>query len=521
MDMIAAPLVEIAQGRLRGACIDGIERFLGIPFAAPPLGERRFAPPGPPPSRPGLREATAFGAEAPTPPGEATTILGPSGQRQSEDCLSLNVWRPAERASEALPVMVFIHGGGWIWGSGGHPCYDAGALSRRGNLIVVTIQYRLGVLGLLSDAALAEGDGDGAPADGNWAFRDQIAALRWVHENIAAFGGDPANVTIFGESAGGMAVGLHCVCPASRPYFRRAVIQSAGVLPVSRAQHHDAALSVAETLGGPLTPRTLRDAPLENLLAAQDSWARIAGAGRPAPRPMLDGGLIADWPHKLAAAGASHGIDILVSTTGEEAALFAGRAPAGSLPTDHEDLKRGLERGGLPGELADLYSEARKARGEADDPLSLWIALQTDRLIRAPALAFLEAHAARGGRGWVARIDWPSPLPLPGGDGRAYGALHTIELPLLFGSYRAAPALDALVGPDEGAERVATALQDAWIAFARTGDPGRDGANGWSAVTPTARPTRLFGRDDQVVVDPRGEECRAMTAALRESGELA
>lgn len=517
MDAIAAPQIDIAQGRLRGQAEGGVERFLGIPFAAAPTGARRFAPPGPPPAWTGLREATAFGPEAPTPPGEGGTILGPSGQVQDEDCLSLNVWRPAGTPDAPLPVMVYIHGGGWMWGSGGHPCYDGGMLARHGNLIVVTIQYRLGLLGLLGHEDLA---GNEDTADGNWAVRDQVAALAWIHENIAAFGGDPAQVTIFGESAGGMAVGLHCVCPESRRYFRRAVIQSAAVLPVGRAQHHAAAEGVARALGVAVSREALAGVPLADLLAAQADWAAQAGAGRPAPRPMLDGTLVPGWPHRLAAEGATEGLEILVSTTRDEAGLWAGRAAPGSLPVDHDDLRRKLEAGGLPAELADTYREARRARGEAVDALSLHVALQTDRLIRVPALAFLQAHAARGGRGWAARIDWESPMTMPGTDGRAYGAVHTIELPLLFGTNRAAPALDALVGDAPGAEAVTRALQEAWTALARDGDPAAGGTD-WPAVGSDTLPTRLFGPEPALAEDPRGIERQAMLAALTASGELA
>jgi para-nitrobenzyl esterase len=512
MDQRIGATVEIAQGKLRGSAGTGVDAFLGIPFAAAPVGDARFAPPGPAPAWTGVRDATAYGPEAPQSDNMLGSFMGESGLEQSEDCLSLNIWRPAGGA-DGLPVMVFIHGGGFIIGAAGHPCYDGSALARRG-VVAVTIQYRLGVLGLLWHPCL---DGDG-PA-GNWAMQDQTAALRWVHENIAAFGGDPDNVTIFGESAGGMSVGVHCISPASRPYFRRAIVQSAGIMPVTREPHRAAAETVARTLGIGADAAAFRAASVADILRAQDAWAAMVGAGRPAPRPMVDGELIPDWPTGMAGRGATKDLDILVTYNRDEATLFAHRMPAEQVPGDDGALTRLAEASGLPGELPAAYRAARQARGEAADPLSVWIAMLTDRLIRVPALEFLAGHAANGGNGYAACITYASDLPMDGLDRRPFGATHTVELAPLFGTQEASDRLRAVSGGAR-AVGIGNLLQDVWTSFARTGAPGTGATGDWPAVTAGAMPTMLLDDDATPAGDPWGEERAAMRAALLERGEL-
>ena len=508
--------VEVAQGRLKGRQSDGVEAFLGVPFAAPPVGDLRFRAPRPAEAWSGVREAFAFGARAPQDPGGAGSFLGATAHAESEDCLTLNLWRPAE-AEAALPVMVFIHGGGFSYGSAIHPCYDGTSLARNGKVIVVTIAYRLGVLGLLWHPCLADAD---EPYEGNFALQDQLAGLRWVHENIAAFGGDPENVTIFGESAGGVSVGLHCAAPASRPYFRRAVVQSGAVMPVPREQHVAGAEAVLKALNIPAEAKRLRQLSVEQIVAVQATWISTVGAGRPAARPMLDGALIPDWPNTVAGTGAMQWHDLMVSANRDEFTSFSSRVPRDRQPRDDAALARTLENAGLPPALIATYREAREARGEEGDALSLWLAMMTDRMIRVPSLLFLERHVAAGGNGFACAVTWGSAEPTEHLDGRPYGATHTAELPPLFGTCDATPQLQKVAGDGRTAAGASTALQAIWTGFARDGRPVAPGLDASPQFAAPDFPTIMVGDAATVENDPWGPERQAMLAALLESGEL-
>ncbi|MEQ9642215.1 MAG: carboxylesterase family protein [Alphaproteobacteria bacterium] len=496
-----APTIRIAQGKLAGALDDGIQAFRGVPYATAP----RFAPPGPAPTWSGTREATDPGPQSPQID-DRDERFGRSAQPQAEDCLSLNIWHPAD--AEGLPVMVFIHGGGFQTGGGGHPCYDGATLARRGQVVVVTLQYRLGVLGLLWHPALGRPD---AEFDGNWCMQDLLAGLRWVHDNISAFGGDAGNLTLFGESAGGVAVAQLCLSPAARPLIRRAVIQSASPNAVGRAQHEAAAATFLSETGSAADAEALRALPLEAVLAAQPAWAGTVGAGRPAPRPMVDGKLLPDWPNAIADSSQLAGLDIMVSYCRDEYAFMA--CDMANRPTNDDALFDALGRSGYPPSLLATYREARRSRGQSDDALSLWIAIQTDALIRVPALDFLARHSARGGTGYACAVTWESTFT-PAGFDRPLGACHTIELPLLFGRNDASPTLARLAGTGAEAAAVSTLIQDAWIAFARTGSPATPATGDWPGFAAPDRATMCLNNEARLEHDPWGDERAAMQGAL-------
>ena len=274
---MTAGVIEICSGKLRGVERRGIWSFAGIPYAAPPTGHRRWRPPIAAEPWAGIRACDEFGPIAPQAPGLVELSLAGEPTDQSEDCLSLNVWTPGLDDGRR-PVMVWIHGGSFLSGSGSGILYRGGLLAREGDVVVVTVNYRLGLLGFLAHPALAD-DGqpwlDGAPwsGTGNWGLADQVAALCWVRDNIAEFGGDPGNVTLFGESAGGMSVSTLLAVPAARGLFHRAIVQSGPPYthPVDRASAQ--AEKLAAHMGVVCTRAELERLPAEQLVSGLAEFA--------------------------------------------------------------------------------------------------------------------------------------------------------------------------------------------------------------------------------------------------------
>ena len=488
-------VVETRAGRVKGEPIHETGRdvvvFRGIPFAAAPAGARRWKAPRPPEPWTGVRDALAFGPEAPQLP--SPLPFDQVERPQAEDCLSLNVWTSGCDGARR-PVMVWIHGGGFQTGGSGRPLYDGAALAAHGDVVLVSLNYRLGALGLVSHPALADRE---VGVEANWALLDQIAALEWVRDHAEAFGGDPANVTVFGESAGGASVALLLCAPRARGLFRRAMIQSASPLPISRAQGLEATDALLDASGcAELGPIALRGLSVEQLLESQPRWAEVAARGRTAVRPIVDGEVLPHGPAGALAAGATRDVELVVGSNADEWKLFGYLDPhRGDL--DAARLQKRVR--GLVGEratpLIDTYRDARGARGADADPWSLWCAIQTDLLIRAPALAFLEQHVAGGGRGYAYEFTWPSPVP-------GLGACHGLELPFCFGTLDTAAGMHGFAGKGPEATRLADTMRDAWLAFARgeTAD--------WPAYDAARRRTRCFGRECGVV-DAPGEDERA------------
>jgi len=507
----AGPIAAVEGGQIEGLSENGVHAFKNIPFGADTGGANRFRPPRPVAPWQGVRACLDFGPRAPQDPNRVDHLNGGVETPMSEDCLNLNVWRPSN-SSTNMPVMVYIHGGGFSYGSANHIAHDGGVLARRGDMVVVSINYRLGVLGLLSHPCLHDPD---TGYDGNWGFLDQIAALKWINRNISEFGGDPDNVTIVGLSAGGGSVGALCICPEARPLFRRAVVQSSSPLPTPRSDHDAAAATLLDELGIETDLAALQAVDGEAIQAAQPAWMVKLQNGRTAPRPMVDGELLPYWPDEAMAAGLMDGLDLWVSHTRDEATVFATNMAPDAIPKDDEHLRGILAKAGLDGDaLIPAYRAARRARGEADDTWALWIAMYTDRLIRVPSIDFLAGHAKRGNSAWACMItrecDWVPPVP---GD-KALGATHVIDLPFMFGSLHATPELERLAGSAPGADELAEVIQDAYIAFVHNGSPVTEKLSAWRPYDGEKRPTMLLGDDLASVDDPMGTERRLMTEAL-------
>jgi para-nitrobenzyl esterase len=504
-------VVTIAQGRLRGVRRGDLWSFSGVPYARAPVGALRWRPPLEPEAWDEVRDASTFGPIAPQPasvPGVTSPADPGASEPHSEDCLSLNVWTPELPAAATVepgagrPVMVFIHGGGFTSGSGSVFLYRGGELVRNGDAVVVTINYRLGALGFLGHRDLADPDG----LVGNWGLQDQLAALRWVRQNIGAFGGDAGRVTIFGESAGGFSVAALLGTPAGRGLFRRAIVQSGGAHVHTVDEAEQSAQRLAATLGiASCTRASLERVPASELVAATEELGRR----RPDPGmiplpflPVVDGALLPEHPLAAVANGAAAGIDLLIGTNRDELTLFGLGNPA-LLALDEAGVARWVENAvpDMSGtEVIDAYRAARRSREEPVDPTAIWVAVGSDLVFRWPSLQLAAAHAARGSRSFVYLFDWESPA-----FGGMLGSCHALELPFVFGAVHV-PEVQIFSGGGPAVETLSKEMQQAWLAFAAAGEPGHDGIGAWPVWDPVARATMIFGARTRLERAPRNDE---------------
>lgn len=479
--------VRTTGGTVRGVLRDGVHAFLGIPYAAPPFGPRRFAAPQPPEPWDGVRDATGYGATVPKPPyAPPYDVLLLEPQIPGQDCLNLNVWSP-DPGGSGLPVYVWIHGGAFVNGSGAVPTYDGSAFARDG-VVCVTINYRLGVDGFVQFP-------DDGPA--NRGLLDQVAALRWVQENIAAFGGDPSRVTIGGESAGAMSVACQLALPSARGLFSRAILQSG-------AGHHALTAGTAGRIGGYLAERlgvahsreALAGVPVDRLIAAQQAlaveaqvmpdparWGEVA-ADLMAFEPVIDGEVLPDLPIRRIAGGSARDVGVLVGANRDEQRLFL--VPNGLIDLVTDELLQAAVAGyGLrAGEALAAY----RAQRPAASPGELLADIATDWFFRVPAIRIAEAQAAAGA--WMYEFCWPSPQY----SGRL-GACHALELGFTFDTL-ATEGHGALMGPD-APQDLAGEMHRAWVRFVADGDPG------WSRYDHRRRAVQEFGQQVRVIDDPR------------------
>ncbi|RPJ60082.1 MAG: carboxylesterase/lipase family protein, partial [Acidobacteria bacterium] len=496
-----AHVVHTGSGRVRGMPEEGVLAFRGIPYAQPPVGPLRFRPPQKPVAWRGVREAFTYGPAAMQVGNPMATQTDGVPPEVSEDCLSLNVWTPAAD-DVRRPVLVWLHGGAAVVGTGSRPLYNGARLAARGDVVVVTLNYRLGLFGFLRGRG---GCGDALESTGNESVLDQIAALEWVRDEIGGFGGDPVNVTVFGQSHGARCAALLTIMPRARGLVHKVIQQSGSFSwgpPAAGGASHPAAFG---NLDFPLTPEVadavmrrvldaaglspaqagqLRDWPAADLLALQSHVTpRTSGVFY---RPVADGDLIPADPFTAVAAGASRGIALLCGTNLDEMKFFRAMAP-GLDTLDEAGLLaccRALRPGAGEAErVIETYRAAWQARGADTSPPELWFAIAGDHAYRHPVMHQAERHAA-----------------------------HTLEIPFVFG-HLDDPGMGPLTGQGDAVQRLSAQMMDAWIAFARTGHPATAALPAWPAYTADRRATMVF--DESVtVVDAPLEAERAVWASV-------
>jgi para-nitrobenzyl esterase len=478
----AATDVQIAQGALSGTVDDGIASFKGIPFAAPPVAELRWRAPQPASAWSGVRDASAFGFICPPAKLSVLAKLKPHLKLpQSEDCLTLNVWSPAASPNAKLPVMVWIYGGSFRNGSSAYPLYDGVELAKH-DVIVVSFNYRLGRLGFFDLPALAaEHPGE---ATGNFGLLDQIAALAWVKRNIEAFGGDPNNVTIFGESAGGMSVNDLMVSPLARGLFAKAISESGlgfGTIPTTaEAQFAATAFAERESATGSSQLATLRSLSVDQILDDEANSTVTSTA------PMIDGTVIADQPTLLFAQGKMAHVPYLTGSNSDEATL---------MPEFGTTSRQTLDA------LGDQLAFVRKAYEQEgtlnDDEFGRQI---FGDFVFASGAQGLASFAARNGApAYVYHFDYIADAQRAISEGVGHGG----ELPYIFGvsGLSRMPGMSIVTkfvtSKDLG---IVAMMQDYWTNFARTGNPNGQDLPEW-APTSAAKPQTLVVNDATKTVE--------------------
>jgi para-nitrobenzyl esterase len=482
-----APIAQTALGDARGVWQDGIAVFRGVPYAAPPVGELRFSAAAPAQAWHGVRDAMRHGPIAPQLPSRLSVAMGRYERPHDEDCLTLTICTPAPDA-RARPVVVWLHGGAWVTGAGSLDWYDGSVLAREGDIAFVGVNYRLGALGWLHRAGLV----DTEPGTS-----DMIAALTWVRDHIAGFGGDPGCVTVMGQSAGATSIARLVMLPAARSLFHRVVMQSGGfgrgaytsAMASARADQFIGLLGIDPQAGDALT--RLRAVPLQQLLHAQGELARATARFAQTmppfmpvlPSPMTQAEMLGSI------ADGADGKDVLIGATADEVHAFYAGDPAMADPAPDAVVAR------FGGESELARYRARRPGASAMDLLA---DLGTDETFLLPAMRLAETIAARGGRAFAYLFDWAAP-------GSRFRSCHCIDLPFVFGNFPAWRDAPMLAGGDaREMMELSAAMRGAWIAFIRGGVPAHRALPDWPLHESIRRPTMRFGERIGVVGDPAG-----------------
>ena len=487
-------IAETAVGRIRGVVVDGMHVFKGIPYGAATSGRNRFMPPVKPMAWTGVRDALAFGPTAPQTRDNSGTTAAGSPAQQSEDCLVLNVFTPGLKDGRRRPVMVWLHGGGFSSGAGSGRILDGTSLAHTHDVVVVTLNHRLNVFGF---TYLGDAMGSDFAASSSVGLLDVVAALEWVRDNIAGFGGDPNLVTIFGQSGGGRKVATLMAMPAASGLFHRAVIESGAVL---RLTTRDDAIKQTSLLLAELGLKTgqvreLQSVPIERLLAADaavQTQIRLREPGMTPNTPMVDGKTIPGDPWDPKGPALSSAIPLLIGYAHTEETLYDRPTPE-KLALDNAGLRERVAKrlGGDPTRVI----EAFKTANPGASPWDLWILIATDHPRGTYSRELAKRKADQGGAPVFAyRYDWETPEG--GGHMRAP---HTIEIQFVFNNIKIA---GPLISKMPEAHALAEKTSSAWVAFARTGNPNTSKLPKWPAYSATARETMLFDNECRVVGDP-------------------
>ena len=472
--------VKVTGGVVEGVVKDGIASFKGVPFAAPPVGELRWKSPQPVVPWQGVRKADDFGPGPMQDTAFGAMLGGP--QKISEDCLYLNVWTGAKKTGEKRPVMVWIYGGGFGIGMTSTPAYDGTNLATKG-VVLVSVTYRVGPMGFLAHPELSKESGNGSGAYG---IQDMIAGLRWVKENIKQFGGDPGNVTIFGESAGGMAVGMLTTSPMAKGLFQRAISESGGAMTTLRMS-----LKAAEELGKAyLSKLGANDIKAARALSAETIQKDTKGMG--IFRPVADGATISDDQYALFEAGKFNDTPILVGTNSNEGGLFVTQK------TTSEAFEKMVREG--RGAAAEAILKAYPHSNEAEATRSAKDIMR-DSTFAWPTWAWAKMQSKHGrNKAFVYYFDHKTPTSPD-------GANHAAEIPYVFGNLG---AMGGSNGPEDKA--LCELISSYWVNFAKKGDPNGPGLPVWPAFDEKEQKTMFFDQTPGARQHPNLDKIMAFDA---------
>ncbi|MFC1948037.1 carboxylesterase/lipase family protein [Chloroflexota bacterium] len=499
MERTENPVVQTKSGKLRGKFEDGLYAFRGVPYAAPPVGKLRWMPPAPLESWDGVRPAEKFGPISLQQVMQMSfTGREPENEPQSEDCLYLNIWSPG-LDDEKRAVMVWIHGGGYSMGSGSSRMHPGDILPKRGDVVIVTINYRLGVLGFLN---LKEVTGGKISATGNEGLLDQVAAVKWVCDNIAAFGGDPDNITVFGESAGAMSIGGLLAMPAAKGIFQKAILQSGAntVRPLDEAVKVTNLFLKEFGISAGDTDALISLTPEEIIKGQQAFGLGIQQDGiKGAPsQPVVEGNVLPDYPLDAIADGSARDVITLSGSNLDEMKIFQMTRPGSTNPNESEIVTRLeslLPSEYIPG-LISAYRDARKKRGMDVGPHEILTAIQTDLQFKMPGIRVAEAQSALNQPAYNYLFTWESAIP-------GMGACHALDVGFVFGNMT-----EEFQGTGPEADKLSGIIQDAWLSFAKTGNPSCVSSGEWPSYRDD-RKTMVLGRKCYVEDAPYEEERRA------------
>ncbi|QIW81478.1 carboxylesterase/lipase family protein [Bacillus tequilensis] len=474
--------VTTQYGKVKGTTENGVHIWKGIPYAEPPVGQLRYKAPEPPKAWENELDATAYGPICPQP-SDLLSLSYTELPRQSEDCLYLNVFAP-DTPSQNLPVMVWIHGGAFYLGSGSEPLYDGSKLAAQGEVIVVTLNYRLGPFGFLHLSSFDEAYSD------NLGLLDQAAALKWVRDNISAFGGDPDNVTVFGESAGSMSIAALLAMPAAKGLFQKAIMESGASRTMTKEKAASTAAAFLQVLGiDESRLDRLHTIPAEDLLKAADQLRKEENENifQLFFQPALDPKTLPAEPQKAIAEGAADGIPLIIGTNRDEGYLFF---TPDSEVLSQETLDAALEYllgQPLAEKVADLYPRSLESQ----------IHMMTDLLFWRPSVAYASAQSHYAPV-WMYRFDWHSDHP------PFHKAVHALEIPFVFGNLDGLERM-AKAEITEDVKQLSHTIQSTWITFAKTGNPSTKDVK-WPSYDEETRKTLILDSEIAIESDPDAEK---------------
>jgi para-nitrobenzyl esterase len=489
-------------GKVRGTVEKGVQCFKGVPYGASTAGERRFMPPVKAQPWTKVRDTFELGPRAPQLAGSFHGQVPPEfevmdrDEPTGEDCLVLNVWTPGVGHAGKRAVMVWLHGGGYTSGSGGFICYDGRELARKHDVVVVTVNHRLTVLGYLYFAGIG---GEKYATASNAGMLDIVAALQWVRDNIGAFGGDRGNVTIFGQSGGGGKVSALMAMPPAKGLFHRAIVESGAAV---RGVPADTANKSAEAFLAKLNLKPSQIDELQKLSVDQLLAATAPGGPQLALAPVVDGRTLPTDPFDPVAPEMSASVPLLIGTTETEVTFFPNQILD---PIDNAGLHARVKqtvRNASDAQVDQLIAAYRTGRPDASNT-DLYLILASDATFRAGVVTEADRKAMQAkGPVYQYYFTWRSPVR----DGKLR-SFHTLEIPFVFDNVDAATSM---TGSGEDRQALADKISAAWVAFARTGNPNHKGLPNWTAFDNTGRATMILNDDCKVVNDPHGEEQRLL-----------